>query len=130
MTVGEVATACNPSSLPQRSHHALTQLGGQFTLQRPQNPMCQVLLAEKDAALAALAQRLAQLEVGQGARAQLQALDARSARLRVRARAKGYVLQGAGVQAVQGCPVRRAVRYPTRQESYIKAGPECACRVC
>lgn len=56
--------------------------------------MCQVLLAEKDAALAALAQRLAQLEVGQGARAQLEALDARSARLRVRARAKGYVLQG------------------------------------
>ena len=43
----------------------------------------QLLLAEKDAALAALAQRLARLEAGQGARAQLQALDAQSARLRV-----------------------------------------------
>lgn len=46
-----------------------------------------MLLAEKDAALAALAQRIAALEVGQGARAQLDALDAQSSRLRVRAAA-------------------------------------------
>ncbi|KAK9832747.1 hypothetical protein WJX81_007224 [Elliptochloris bilobata] len=55
----------------------------------------QLLLAEKDAALAALEVRLAALEVGQGARAQLEALDAQSAHLRELVREKDCELAAA-----------------------------------